>query len=219
MIAILTRIASSDNRHNCLWENFEDDGRPGRSVRPETPNQGADVISLLGKRIRPGNLHQRQREYDESLDDVTSSFLPPRGRVGSQTTDLDSQVPHDGQQACGVETDTKVVQVAVDVTQAVTGPPRFHVVVAPDESVDDVSEILQLHVEDEDDGGEFSVAVEELEGDEADEVGEDAEEDATDEVDCEGGSVVDGWGWTKHEDGEIRGDGVEGDGGTHDGGL
>lgn len=123
LIAILTRIAGGYNRHNCLWENFEDDSRPSRSSRPETPNQGADIISLLCKRIRPGNLHQRQREYDESLDNVTSSFLPARRRVGSQTTDLDGQVPHDGQQACGVETDTKVVQVAVDVTQTVTRPP------------------------------------------------------------------------------------------------
>lgn len=160
LIAILTRIAGSDKRHNCLGENLEDDSRPGRSIRPVTPNQGADVISLLCKRIRPGNLNQRQREYDEGLDDVTPPFLPPRRRVGSQTTDLDGQVPHDGEQACGVETDTKVVQETVDVTQAVTGPPRFHVVVAPDESIDDVAEVLQLHVEDEDDGGEFSVAVE-----------------------------------------------------------
>lgn len=179
---ILTCIAGSDKRHKCRWEDLKDNIGPRGGIRPGTPNQGANVISLPCKRIRPGYLHQRQREDDEGLDDVAPSLFPARRRVGPQAADLDGQVPHDGQQACGIDADAKVVQIGVEVAQAVARPPGCHIVVAPDESIDNISQVLHLGIEDEDGGGEFSVAVEQPQGDEADEVGEDAKEDAADEV-------------------------------------
>lgn len=82
--------------------------------------------------------------------------------------------------------------VRVDIAEAVAGPPGIYVVVVPDESIDCAFKVLQLYHEDEQGGGQFSVAVEEAERDDADEVADEGEEDAADEVGCErrgGGSV------------------------------
>lgn len=210
ILGVLTCIASRCKRDECRRENHKDNEWPGRGVQPGTANQGANVVSLLCKRIRPGNLQQRLRKDNEGLDQVPTAPLPACKRVGPEVADLEGEVAHDGQQAGGIEADGQVVHVGVDVAQAVAGPPGLQVVVAPEEGVDDGAQVLDLDVEDEEGGGELAVAVEEAQGHEADEVGEDAEEDAADEVGCEGRGCVRGRSRVAGPDGgDVSGDVLE----------
>lgn len=213
----LTCISGCCKRDECRRENDKDNVWPSRGVEPGTPNQGTDVVSLLCKRIRPGSLQQRLGEYDEGLDEIPTALLPLGERVRPEVAHLEGEIPHDGQQAGGIEANGQVVHIGVDVAQAVAGPPGLQVVVAPEEGVDDGAQVLDLDVEDEEGGGELAVAVEEAEGHEADEVGEDAEEDAADEVGCEGGGRVRGRdGVAGPDGGSVAGEVVE-EGGHGDG--
>lgn len=70
----------------------------------------------------------------------------------------------------------------------------------PDESIDNVLEVLHLYNEDEHDGGQLSVAIEEPERDETDDVADESEDDATDEVGHEGWAGENVGGRTGHCD-------------------
>lgn len=92
------------------------------------------------------------------------------------------------------------MEVGVDIAKAVTRPPGLHVIVVPDERIDNGLEVGQLYNEDEHDSGQLSVAIEEPERDETDDVADEGEDDATDEVDHEGWIGENDRGWAGHGD-------------------
>lgn len=75
-----------------------------------------------------------------------------------------------------------MLEVTVEVAEAVAGPPRAGVVGGPEERVDDGLHVLQLDDDDEDDAGQLAVAVQHAHRHHAAQVGQQAERDAQDEV-------------------------------------
>lgn len=185
----LTSIAGSYNRHQSRQHDVKDEVRPRLVICPGASDQCAYIISVLGKRICPHDLQKRQREDDDCLDDIPLRLLLLGQGAGSQVSNLQRQVPHNGQQTAVEEPDAEITHMRVDIAETVARPPGLYVVVAPDESIDYVFKVLQLYHENEQGGGQFSVAVEEAERDDADEVADEGEEDAADEVGCEGWGV------------------------------
>lgn len=214
----LTSIAGSEERHECRQHDVKGCIWPRMGRGPGASTQCAYIISLLGERICPRGLQKRQRKDDERLDNIPPRLLSLGKRVGSHVLNLHGQVAHAGQETGVEEADAEIAYVGVDVAEAVARPPGCHVVVVPDEGIECVVKVLQLHHEDEHGGRQLSVAVEQSEGDEADEVAEEGQDDAADEVGREGWIGESGRGRTGREDAgsAARGD-VEGR--VHDGGL
>lgn len=110
------------------------------------------------------------------------------------------EVAHDGQQAGDVEAGAAVVHKGLDVAKTVAGPPRLHVVGVPERGHDNGEDVFDLDDGDEDDGGKLAVAVEQPQRHEADEVGDDAEDDAHGEVGREGRGDERGHAVAEHDD-------------------
>lgn len=96
------------------------------------------------------------------------------------------EVAHNGQETGDEDASAAIVHKRFNVAEAVAGPPRLHVVGVPNGRHEDGEDVLDLDDNDEDNGGELSVAVQEPERHETDEVGNDGEDDADDEVGREG---------------------------------
>lgn len=172
-----------------MWEDKGDQVRPGRVSNPETAHQGANRISLRGQRPSHTDHEQRDGKDDEGLHQIPLTLLSCRHGIRSQQTNLLGEVPHNSKQTSSIHAIGKVINEGPHIAESIAREPLSHVVVAPDEGVEHGLDVLEFHGQDEDDGGELAVAVEEAQGDQADEVGDDGEEDAEDEVgrQCVGG--------------------------------
>ena len=95
-----------------------------------------------------------------------------------------SKVSHNGQHTGAVESEGEVVDVWADVANALALPPRVDIVVSPDERVHDSLEVLSFHVEDEYSRRKLSIAIEQAERHQADQVAADGQQNTTDEVGC-----------------------------------
>lgn len=157
---------------------------------PNTANQGPDTISLSSQWPSHGNLDQREGKDDECLHQVATSLLRPRQGTCTHEADLLREVAHDGQQTGGIDGVGEVVQVRAHVAEAVALEPLLNIVIPPDQGVNNGLEVLELNAEDKDDRSKLAVAVKQPHGDKADEVGDDGEEDAADQVCHQGGSSV-----------------------------
>lgn len=92
------------------------------------------------------------------------------------------KVAHDCQQACRVECIGSVVDERVHIAQAPAWPPCFHVVVAPEKSIDDGLKIANFNRQDEQCGSEFTVIVEDAHGHQTDQVAYQGEEHTQSEI-------------------------------------
>lgn len=139
-------------------DDVEDEVDPAGVVHGTAPNQGRHVISTKGGEVGENDLENGDGEDDEGRDDALTPPLAPCRCDGTVEGDLGGQATHDLKQA-DVEGRVEGEEgVGLKVTPGVTLPPRFDIVIAPYEGVDDGHEVENQQHDAEDGASKLSIS-------------------------------------------------------------
>lgn len=176
----------SPNREYRRRQNEKHQEDPVRKVVNPTPDQCRYIIPAHRDEVGENHLHRGHRKDDRRRNNPVAS--PLLGRQGSSSvhSHLARQSPHDLKETDVEGRVESKLEVCLNVTPPVASKPLLHVVVSPDEGIDDGEEVEDHGDDTEDGAGELAAAEEETGWDPGDEEGDEAEEDAEEEVHLEG---------------------------------
>lgn len=155
-------------------------------------DQGRDVVPPDHEEEVEDDLDDGDGEDDKGRDDLLAASLLGRQAGGAAQANLGVETPHHLKEADVEGRVEGKVEVDLQIAPAIASPPGRHIVVPPDEGVDDIAGVADDDGAAEDGGGKLTGDPEKPGGNHADDDGQGAEEDAEEEVDLESSAGVRG---------------------------